>query len=57
MGVAGWIMMIAHLGLFFYLRRKYVGKKNKAEKLAAELNAENINLKSQLKSYTELFGS
>lgn len=56
MGIVGWLMMVAHLGLFVYLRKKYIGKKNKAEKLAAELNAENINLRSKLKSYQDLLG-
>lgn len=56
MGLVGWIMLFAHLGLFIYLRKKYVSKKNRAEKAAAEYKAENINLKSQLESYKNLLG-
>lgn len=49
-------MLVLHLGLFVYLRRKYIGKKNQAEKTAAELKAENINIKAQLQSYKDLIG-
>lgn len=54
MSVAGWIMLFAHLGLFLYLRTKYIGKKKKAEKRASEMELENITLRSKVKDYEYL---
>lgn len=55
MGTAGWIMLFAHVGLFVFLRKRYVSKKNAAEKLAAKLEVENIDLRSKVKDYEDLF--
>ena len=55
MGVVGWIMLFVHVGLFVFLRKMYIGKKNRAEKRAAEMEVENISLKSKVKDYEEFF--
>lgn len=46
----GWTMLFAHLGLFMYLRVKFIGKKKAAEREAAKYRVENINLKAQIQS-------
>lgn len=56
MGPVGWIMLFVHIALFVYLRKRYVGKKNRAEKRAAEYEIENLELRSKVKDYKDLFG-
>lgn len=55
MSLTGWIMLFAHIGLFIYLRKRYIGKKKIAEKRCAELEVENILLRSKVKDYEKLF--
>lgn len=56
MGLVGWIMLFVHAGLFVYLRKHYIGKKNVAEKRCAAFEVQNIELKSKLADYQEIFG-
>lgn len=50
----GWTMLFAHLGLFMYLRVKFIGKKKAAEREAAKHRVENINLKAQINSLEKI---
>ena len=56
MGLGGWIMLVIHIALFVYLRKRYIGKKQRAEKRAAQFEIENIDLRSKVQSYEDLFG-
>lgn len=56
MGVIGWSMLFLHGALFVFLRKRYLGKKKAAEKLAAELKVENIHLKNENVALKRILG-
>lgn len=54
MSTPGWIMMVAHTGLFFYLRFTTTRKKKQLQRQLAACEVENFRLRAENQSLLKM---